>query len=159
MVHAIHPTDDSQHRTRSASRHCFTPNGATAMLPLVGRILADAAKLSQSIENQRLQLNGLYPFRETIPRNFYDDELHDIRRTIEASESRLKACHDELAMLGVVAHVPFDGSVDFPAIVNRQPVMLCWNPNDASVGYWHEAGAAVTHRHRLPVELKSKPSN
>lgn len=149
MVRAISDkNDDSTVRVQSE----FTPNAATKMLPLVRRIVADIMQLSHSIEVQRERLRGIDALPETSEQPEYRDELTDIRGSLANDEQRLEACYGELASLGLEAHVPFDGSVDFPAIMNRRHVRLCWQPEDEQVEHWHEIGQTKDQRQKIGTQ-------
>ncbi|MFG0262769.1 MAG: DUF2203 family protein [Novipirellula sp. JB048] len=128
----------------------FTPARATEMLPLLKTIMQDAWHLSQSIQRQRAQIKGIDRLAETIEHPSYRDEVNDIRGTLAEDEARLDRCLLEMRLLGVEPHVPIDGSIDFPAIVNRQPVRLCWTLGEDSVEHWHDIGQAPETRRPLP---------
>lgn len=140
MVRAI-PNNDSHPAGDSSVNHRreFTASEATEMLPLVRRIVADMVEVSRSIESQREQLRGIDSIGETIEDPAYQEELSDVRSTLAEDEKRLAACMGELTALGLSAHLPIDGSVDFPAVLNRRSVCLCWRPGDDEVLYWHES--------------------
>ncbi len=145
MVRAISDNNDPT----IGSEVSFTPRGATEMLPLVRSIVADLVRLSKSIAAQRVQIDGIDGLRETIEHADYQEELRDIRVSLADEEKRLKACLNELAALGVEPHFPIDGSVDFPAVMNRRQVRLCWHPDDDQVNHWHELGQSFKERKRI----------
>ena len=64
-------------------------------------------------------------------------------------EKRLQMCLDELAALGLRPHQPIDGTVDFPALMNRRQVRLCWHPDDERVDHWHEPGESFSDRKKI----------
>ena len=134
MVRAIGNGNDSTVEPENG----FTPSRATEMLPLVSRIVADMATLTKTINAQREQLKGVDALSDTISHESYRDELRDIRASLEEDEQRLADCFDELAVLGVRPHHPFDGGVDFPATLNRRPVFLCWMLGEDTVVHWHD---------------------
>ena len=145
MVRAISNDNDPTADVRSE----FTPTSATAMLPLVRRIAADMLQLSRSIAAQQEQLREIDRLPETIEHADYQEEVSDIRGSLAEDEKRLDDCQRELIALGVQAHVPFDGAVDFPSILNRRRVQLCWMPDDERVEYWHELGQAPRDRQKI----------
>lgn len=154
MVRAISNNDNEPLAERPND---FTPSTATKMLPLVRRIVKDLVALNQSIEAQREQLSGVDDLPETIDQPDYREELSDVRRSLADDELQFAACLDELASLGLQAHLPIDGSIDFPAMMNRRRVCLCWNPEDKEVMHWHEIGEAKENRQAVdpqafPVE-------
>lgn len=144
MVRAIRDKNDP-----AAGDSPFTPRRATEMLPLVRRIAADMLRLSESITAQREQIKGIDNLPETIEHADYQEELRDIRTSLTADEERLQACLGELASLGIEAHHPIDGSIDFPAVINRREVCLCWHPDDETVNHWHEQGESSQSRQKV----------
>ena len=126
-----------------------TPERATAMLPLVRRIVAELTRLSKSIETRRLQVQGVTQLPETSNLPLYQEELNDIHSTIAEEEERYRDCLRELSSLGIEPHLPIDGSVDFPATMNRRGIRLCWNPKDDAVTHWHEIGESASERKRI----------
>ncbi len=146
MVRAI---SDNNNDSTSGHRSAFTPRSATLMLPLVRRIAADMIQLSRSIDAQREQLRGIDKLPETIDQADYREELSDIRGSLVDDERRLEVCISELTALGLEAHQPFDGSIDFPAVLNRRRVQLCWHPEDERVEHWHEVGTSAEERQKI----------
>ncbi|TWU24186.1 hypothetical protein Pla52o_21100 [Novipirellula galeiformis] len=130
----------------------FTPARATEMLPLLKTIMRDAMHLNQSIQRQRNQIEGIDRLAETIDHPSYRDEVNDIRGTLVADEARLDQCIMELTRLGVEPHLPLNGSIDFPAILHRQAVRLCWTLGEESVEYWHDIGQDASVRRPLPTQ-------
>jgi len=47
------------------------------------------------------------------------------------------ACIERLAALGTLVKDPDLGLVDFPAVRDGAPVLLCWHVGEESVAYWH----------------------
>ncbi len=144
MVRAIRDNNDS-----TAGVVHFTPSSATIMLPLVRRIVADMIELNEAIESQKEQIKGIDRLPETIERADYQEELRDVRASLSDDEKRLQLCLGELAALGLEPHIPIDGSVDFPAILNRRQVRLCWHPDDEQVDHWHEPGQTPQSRTKI----------
>ncbi|WP_345682316.1 DUF2203 domain-containing protein [Novipirellula caenicola] len=128
----------------------FTPEAATEMLPLLRIILRDALQLSHSIERQRDQIAGIDRLAERMDHPSYRDEVHDIRVSLADEEAKLERCLVELSELGVTPHLPLNGIIDFPTIVNRQPACLCWSLGEDSVDYWHDPGQTPVQRRPLP---------
>ena len=116
------------------------------MLPLVRRIVVDMVEISRSIEAQREQLRGIDSIAETIEDPTYQEELSDVRGSLAEDEQKLAACMSELTALGLHPHLPIDGFVDFPAVMNRRSVCLCWHPDDNEVLYWHEVDQPSSRR-------------
>lgn len=140
---------------RSRSEQVFTAESASKLLPLVGSIVREMAEIHGQMELQRAQLSGLDEISLTIESDTYEEELADVRTSLEDTEQRFEACCQELKELGVRAHDPFDGSVDFPAIYNRRLVSLCWTYGEERIEHWHELGEAGKIRRELKAEFIS----
>jgi hypothetical protein len=149
MVHAVGDDNDATLEPRKI----FTAGDATKMLPLVRRIVSDLIRLNRKVLNQREQLSGIDNIEQTSEHAGYEDELTDMRLSLQDAETDLAACKAELLALGVSVHHPIDGSVDFPAVINRRLVQLCWRPGEESVCHWHESSSesqrASAKRHRI----------
>ncbi len=148
MVRAIQGDDQPLSRLDS----WFTPVSATETLPLVRRIVAELLELHRTIKTQRTQIRGIDALAGLSDRPDYQEEIRDIRQSLGEDEARFEASMKELTAIGVVPHVPFDGKVDFPAIVNRRPVMLCWTPPETVVDHWHEIDSP-SDRHAVDPNL------
>ena len=145
MVRALR--DDNG--TPAEQGDCFTPESATAMLPLVRRIVDELTKLVASIEARRQQVSAVTQFDETSSHPDYLDELNDIHSTIAAEEAKLESCLQELRSLGVEPHRPFNGFIGFPSLLNRRRVSLCWHPGDEEVCHWLEVDEVAADRKRI----------
>ena len=150
MVRAIENSDE--HLPTKVGEP-FTVETATRMLPLVRRIVADMQQLNQTVQRQRERLAVIDQLPDTIDQPDYQEELADIRRSMQSEEEQLNACIRELNALGVEPHMPFDGSVVFPAVINRRAVCLCWHPDDEAVEYWHEMGQTPSLRQKLDTKI------
>ncbi len=146
MVQAI---SDNNNDPTAKSITSFTASSATEMLPLVRRIVDDLLRLDRTIKAQREQLKGVDQLPATIDQPDYQEELSDIRGSLDDDQKRFESCLGELTSLGINPHLPFNGSVDFPTEVNRRAVRLCWQPGEDRVEYWHEIGAAQDQRRKL----------
>ena len=142
MVRAIGNDNDSNVEPNDH----FTPDAATKMLPLVRVIVEDMVRLQSSIDAQREQLGGVDDIDTSMQRETYQEEIRDIRESIETDESRLQSCISELALLGVRSHDPVDGCVDFPAMMHRNNVRLCWKLKEDVVCHWHDVNKPQDRR-------------
>jgi hypothetical protein len=75
--------------------------------------------------------------------NAVQDEL----RTLAAS---VAACVERLEELGVLVKDLDAGLVDFPAVRDGEPVLLCWRVGEDDVSYWH--GLADGFAGRRPID-------
>ncbi len=145
--------NDQPERTRS--EQVFTAESASKVLPLVSSIVREMTEIHGQMKHQRAQLSGLDEIRLTIESDAYEDEVNDVRKSLEETEQQFDACCCELKELGVNPHDPFDGSVDFPAIYNRRLVSLCWTYGEDRIAHWHELSEAGKIRRELKPEFIS----
>jgi hypothetical protein len=150
MVRAIQKSDE---QSPSKVGEPFTVDTASKTLPLVRRIVADMKMLNETVERQRERLRVIDRLADTIDQPEHQEELADIRGSLQGEEEQLAACVRELNALGLEPHMPFDGCVDFPAVINRRAVCLCWHPDDEGVEYWHEMGQSPALRQKLKTTI------
>lgn len=116
----------------------YTPEKATQTLPLVRRVVKDLLSLQKTIEQQRVQLAGIEHLSGSVDHIEDHDELNDVRASLSIDQTRWNECVNELKSLGIETEEPFTGHIDFPAMLGRRPIRLCWNPKDETVSHWHE---------------------
>ncbi|MAI69799.1 MAG: hypothetical protein CMM01_02675 [Rhodopirellula sp.] len=150
MVRAIQNSDE---HSPSKVGEPFTVETATATLPLVRRIVADMERLHKTVQRQRERLSVIDQLQDSTDQPEYQEELADIRGSMQGEEQQFEACVRELNALGVEPHIPFNASVDFPAVINRRAVCLCWHPGDDGVEYWHEMGEPASARRKLEKQV------
>ncbi len=129
----------------------FTVEQVNAMLPLVGAIASDLAKLSREVIERRQRLAHITTDRELATGNPYDDELALVESELERDTQRLREYVRELCELGVEPKGAEEGLVDFPCMVDGRLVYLCWKVGEPEVLYWHELDAGFAGRQPLTV--------
>jgi hypothetical protein len=132
----------------------LTWGASHAMLPLVGRIVAD-------IMHGHEQLAQLRPEQERLDRQRHTlawperSRRYQVQEEITALETDLRKACTELESLGVaVLHGP-SGLVGFPTIVNDRRAFFSWRPGEEDVVYWNFAGDPV--RHAVPESWTKTP--
>lgn len=150
MVRAI---GNKQNLSEPAVGLTYTPARATKTLPLVRRVVKDLLRLREVMDQQQLQLDGFHQLGDPIDQDAYRDELDDVQRSLTSEQEKWTQCVAELTAIGVLHHNPFDGTVDFPALLNRRPIRLCWRPGDAAVEYWHEVDESSADRKKIDREM------
>ncbi|KAA1258803.1 hypothetical protein LF1_13270 [Rubripirellula obstinata] len=165
MVRAIENNDeqhndeqssDEQHSVMQSSSGrmlSYTPARATKTLPLVRRVVKDLLGLAGSMNDRQLQLDGFSQLGDTIDQAAYREELDDVEKSLTAEKAKWQQCVGELTAIGVSHHVPFDGTIDFPAMLNRRPIRLCWRPGDEVVEYWHEVNESSADRKKIDFKM------
>ena len=118
-------------------RGAFTVRSANQMLPLVERIVLDLMTLAFDLAKQTAQIRGLERLPKPTNLASFIDELSAIKESFNTDRQRVESCQRELLSLGVKIDSLEDGAIDFPAFMNRRPVMLCWKVGESKVSHWH----------------------
>lgn len=155
MVRAIENSDERNRNEVVPSRSglTYTPARATKTLPLVRRVVKDLLNIADVMNHQQLQLDGINQLGEPIDQAAYREERDDVEKSLTVEKDRWQQYLSELSAIGVSHHVPFDGTIDFPAMLNRRPIRLCWRPGDESVEYWHEINETSADRKKIDLEM------
>jgi len=114
----------------------FTPKEATQTLPLVKKIVSD------------IQETG-HRFRERIEELGTEaSEDPEVKRLADELDDLLQ----ELEDLGCTYKDPgfSKGLVDFPAIIDDEEVLLCWQSDEAEITYYHSPEAGFLGRKPIP---------
>lgn len=130
--------------TLEADRHYFTPDQANRALVLVKRITAD-------IVRRYSRLGDLQEALEAATGPAAEDVRGELLETIEHLQTHL----EELDDLGVELVDWSRGIVNFPAKVDGRCVLLCWEPGQDRIRYWHEAEEGFAGRQ--PIETLPAP--
>ena len=116
----------------------FTPLEATRCLPLVSKIVTEILAKGQRMKTVLAQ---------DVTEEFVDE--------IEVLEDEMKSLMQELEELGCFfKDWNFEiGLVDFPAIINGQPVMLCWRSDETKLRWYHGIEDGYAGRKLIPENL------
>jgi hypothetical protein len=123
----------------------FTPYAANRMLPLVRRIAADLADLQGSLGARRERIDKL-DTRGLVMSTAHEEELADVRLTLQTVQARIADIENELASLGVIIHSAEFGAIDFPSFHEGREVRLCWKLGEENVSFWHEVRGTLLSR-------------
>jgi hypothetical protein len=132
----------------------FTLNEAQTLLPVVEALLRKAQMAGARVgelENEMQQL---------CHRIFLSGGMHvDVSAAARRRGERDKAMQEakdtlaEIDSIGVQVTDLEQGLLDFPALMDGKPVLLCWKQGEASIAHWHteEEGFAG----RKPLDSRS----
>jgi hypothetical protein len=134
-----HQTPAEPSATFEADRHYFTPDQADRALVLVKRIAAD-------IVRRYARLGDLQEALEIAAGPAGEDVRSELLDTIERLQTHL----EELDDIGVELVDWSRGIVNFPAKVDGRCVLLCWEPGQDRITYWHEVEDGLAGRQ--PIE-------
>jgi hypothetical protein len=132
----------------------FTWGTSHAMLPLVGRIVADLMQGHDRLAQLRPEQERLDSQRQTLawPQR---SRRYQVQEEITTVEKELRQVYAELESLGVaVLHGP-SGLIGFPTIVNERRAFFSWRPGEEDVRYWNFVGDPV--RHAVPESWTKTP--
>jgi hypothetical protein len=76
----------------------------------------------------------------------HEEELADVRSSLESDRRRIGDIEHELASLGAIIHSADAGAVDFPSFLQGREVRLCWQLGEHSIGFWHEIHSPLSNR-------------
>jgi hypothetical protein len=131
----------------------FTVDQANAMLPLVRAITSDLVNMYRDVVERRQRLKRLFGGRDPDSKDPYTDELVQIQEELAKDVQKLEGFMDELRELRVELKSPADGLIDFPSLLDGQPVYLCWQLGEPEVLHWHPIDEGFSARQPLPAAV------
>ena len=81
--------------------------------------------------------------------NMERPEVRELRETVEASHADLNEIVARLTAEGVQVKDMDRGLIDFPAKVDGQDALLCWQVGEPRIGYWHSPDDGFAGRRPL----------
>jgi hypothetical protein len=132
----------------------LTWGAAGAMLPLVGRIMADVVRLHDRLSRMRPERDRLDRQRHTLA---WPDRArrYQLQEEAAATEKELQDMFAELEVLGLMMlHGP-TGLVGFPTVVNDRAAFFSWKPGEEGLGFWNYADDLT--RRPVPVAWTRAP--
>jgi hypothetical protein len=115
----------------------FTPAEANSALPEVRvaaeRLVALRRRMHALDDEQRSLVTSI----GGNGGGYAAGDLNAAQGALIALAEEAAACVEELAALGVQVKDLDSGLLDFPAVRNGEPVLLCWRVGEDHVGYWH----------------------
>jgi hypothetical protein len=82
--------------------------------------------------------------------NYQRSEVIDLRERLQKLHEALRETLAELADMGIQVKDVDRGLIDFPAIVDGQDALLCWQVGEPRIGYWHTPEDGFAGRRPLP---------
>ena len=121
-------------------RRGFSVSDANATLPLVRAIVADMVELSKDIESREARVGRLLKQRGEDRSDPYEDELREIRRSLDEDRQQLGKYAIELEHVGVRVRSATLGLMEFPSWLGEKEVALIWSPAQSFVVSWSNLG-------------------
>ena len=116
------------------------------MLPLVGQIAQDIARLKARLDRLHPELEHLEKIRLHLDWPMRA-RRYQVEEDIAAVEIELSQVQAELNKLGLVVLDAEIGLVGFPTLVNERRAYFSWHPGEDHLGFWNYAEEYV----RRPV--------
>lgn len=118
------------------SGRLFTPLEANKTLPLVRRIVRDILEKGRLLRLETPEEGDGDGRLEQL-----QEELHEHLEELESIGCSYKDWGFEV------------GLIDFPAIIDGEPVLLCWRSDEESVGWYHDYEAGFAGRRPIPAHM------
>ena len=126
--------------------HLYTVDEARRLLPRVRRWLRALQSLAQSARRVEEELNAILP---SMRANGVAGRAASLEQELSGVYEQMGEHVQQLAELGIVLRDVGNGVVDFPSLHRGRVIMLCWQIDEADLGYWHEADAGYLTRQPL----------
>ena len=128
----------------------FTPSEANSALdqvrPLAERMVEVRARLTELEDEQREVV-------QIVAGNGSSEAVGDARTPEFAKlAAEFQRCFDELANLGVEVKDVDTGLLDFRSLREGEEVLLCWQPGEPAVEWWHGPTEGFPGRKRIDWE-------
>jgi hypothetical protein len=81
--------------------------------------------------------------------NMERPEVRELRETVEASHAELNEIVARFTADGVQVKDMDTGLIDFPAEVDGQDALLCWQVGEPEIGFWHSPDDGFAGRRPL----------
>ncbi len=124
----------------------FTVEQANAALPLVRSIVADLVELESRLETAARRYRALKQDADK-PQIELNETRHQIAALVEERDLYVA----ELDQVGVRLGDPARGICDFPAVIDGEPVFLCWELGEEAVDHVHGRHEGYAGRRALSV--------
>jgi hypothetical protein len=78
------------------------------------------------------------------------ERASELRESLEQAQAEVGELVEEVVALGVQVKDPAQGLLDFPAVIDGQPALLCWLVGEERIGFWHTLEGGFAGRRPLP---------
>jgi hypothetical protein len=120
---------------------------ANRTLPMVRRIVSDILATHRELVEMVKEYGHLDPELESLKA-----KRHELEEEMRELTDQVNGYIDELEKIGGLFK-GFEGLVDFPAVLDGRPILLCWKLGEDRIEWWHELDAGYTGRQRLPAHM------
>jgi len=137
-------------------RKWFTPGEANELLPRIKAELEVLQRLANSIERrfaelQRIKTSSVHALTD-LPTE--TDPLFELEAQLEFMRMEADMLVGNFARKGVLLKMIEPALVDFPSVLDGEPVLLCWKEGEDGVSHYHGWNEGFAGRRALPEEWK-----
>jgi hypothetical protein len=129
----------------------FTPAEAQALLDEVVRPLAERmVELCAAVEPLQREWRTIVIAIGSNGGGLDHERASELRESLEQAQAEVGELVEEVLALGVQVKDPAQGLLDFPAVIDGQPALLCWLVGEERIGFWHTLEGGFAGRQPLP---------
>ncbi|HEY4002675.1 MAG TPA: DUF2203 domain-containing protein [Candidatus Xenobia bacterium] len=114
--------------------HLYNRESANKLLPSLRQLLEEIVEKRRELTAIQRQLHSrhMHPVDQLLA-----DEDGRLSRRFEQLDEELFALIQQVQKTGAVVKDLEMGLIDFPAVVDRQPVYLCWKLGEDDIRFYH----------------------
>lgn len=111
----------------------YTLEEANELLPTIKQELRQLQRMSEELEDHYL----VYCKVKATNRNGQDDTLFELESKLDFMQMELNLYMENFSRKGVLLKMIHPGLIDFPAILDGDEVLLCWQEGEPQVTHYH----------------------
>jgi len=127
----------------------FTFNEANNLIPWLNQVFDSIEPLQLKIQKLSMEIRTL---RQSVYSNGGSNKVNEIvnRESVIAATSKIiEAQVKEIQESGIIVRNILQGLVDFPYILEKREVYLCWIRGETQIGFFHETNTGYADRQSL----------
>ena len=129
----------------------FTLAQAQALLDEVVRPLAERmVELCAAVEPLQREWRTIVIAIGSNGGGLDHERASELRESLEQAQAEVGELVEEVVALGVQVKDAAQGLLDFPAVIDGQPALLCWLVGEERIGFWHTLEGGFAGRQPLP---------
>jgi hypothetical protein len=129
----------------------FTIEEANALIPRLELIMSKLQRQSVAL---REGLGEVAQQTEQPIEDLTTAQILELRPQLRPVVEELEGLIGDLESWGVQMKGLELGLIDFPALLNGEPVLLCWQYGEKELGYYHTADAGFAGRKPLHADVE-----
>ncbi len=123
---------------------CFTIEEANALIPRLEMLMARMQRVAIVLRSVVQDSTG-----SDAPHVRTTGDILRVRPDLSPQVRELEGIVQEIEALGCQFKGLDLGLVDFPAVTDGIPILLCWQYGEKQIGYWHKVDEGFANRRAL----------